>query len=249
MAGTASIAWKNQSSTRPTVVLLTAPNGTFTKPAGVTQVLVECWGGGGAGGGSPAGTVGGGAGGAGGQYARKLITYPSAAQNIPYSVSRGSVGGLSDGPAGTDTTWNTNVVVAKGGAGGQVAQNNPGVSSGAIGSTTGGIGDVVYAGGSGGNGYFQSFTGFFISGSGGGGGGSTGAGGDGFGSGPGGGGLGTADYGGNGGDGYYDFPQDVNGNPGNNFGGAGGGAVSNSLNRSGGSGGAGLIRVTYTPGV
>ncbi|MFA6951442.1 MAG: hypothetical protein WCQ70_12225, partial [Lentimicrobiaceae bacterium] len=49
----------------------TPGNSTYTVPAGVTQITVECWGGGGAGGGVS--KKGSGGGGAGGAYVRSII--------------------------------------------------------------------------------------------------------------------------------------------------------------------------------
>lgn len=159
--------------------LLTTPGaGNWTKPAGVTKVLVECWGGGGGGGGAGS-TNSFGGGGAGGQYSRKTITYPSAQQTISYTIGNGGTGGIGAGAAtvGGDTTWETNVVVAKGGAAG-TSNNLNGfpVQGGVSGSTSGGIGDVVYAGGNGAGGYYDPGTPSVQSGAGGGGAGSTGKG-------------------------------------------------------------------------
>jgi hypothetical protein len=49
-------------------------NGSWTAPAGVTSVIVECWGGGG-GGGSAAGTGAYAGGAAGGAYSKKVLQY------------------------------------------------------------------------------------------------------------------------------------------------------------------------------
>lgn len=141
-------------------------SGTWTKPAGVTEVVVECWGGGGAG--STVRTGSGaaqGQGGGGGQYARKIITYNSAQENISYTIGAGGIGssavdgnGLGIGENGGDTIWGSNVVVAKGGTGGHT------LTSVGLGNQAGSIGDVIYFGGDG-------LTGAGISAGGGGGGG------------------------------------------------------------------------------
>jgi hypothetical protein len=129
-------------------LITTTGAGTWTKPEGVTQVVVECWGGGGAGGGCTA-TDSAGGGGAGAQYARKYIVYSSNSQNIGYSVGSGGVGSTGNGQAGEDTTWATNVAVAKGGGGGKqgisiVPGGGTTISGlGATGSLDGGIGDLV----------------------------------------------------------------------------------------------------------
>lgn len=215
--------------------LITTPgSGNWTKPTGVTQVIVECWGGGGAGGGTTVNDWGGG-GGAGGQYARKLIIYPTASQSIPYAVAASVAGGTGDGSTGNDTTWDTSVVVAKGGQGG--IQGQIGSSNGGTGSINGGVGDVVYGGGNGGIGSFNSPL-FALAGNGGGGAGSTGQPGDFISPG--------WEYGGQNALGDQISSGGVNGNPGNNYGGGGGGAAKISgPNRSGGAGAQGLIRIIY----
>src|SRR5665647_16017 len=77
-------------------------SGTFTVPAGVTSVTIECWGGGGAGGGVKSNGNYGGAGGAGGAYASKVITVtPGSTYTV--NVGQGGNGGKNDGPAGGDS--------------------------------------------------------------------------------------------------------------------------------------------------
>lgn len=173
-----SITQQTTTEVANTPELITTPGaGSWTKPAGVTKVLVECWGGGGAGGGvSLTNSFGGG--GAGGQYARKLITYSSTQQSIPYSLAALVAGTAGAGATGNDTTWDTNVVVAKGGAGGTSDNTSTVFAGGVSGSAVGGIGDVVYAGGNGAGGFWDSATPTLQSGAGGGGAGSTGKGSD-----------------------------------------------------------------------
>lgn len=218
-------------------LITTTGTGTWTKPEGVTRVLVECWGGGGAGGGASTNQTGG-DGGAGGQYARKLITYNSTQQNISYSVAATVTGGTGNGLTGNDTTWDTNVIIAKGGAGGL---GNQTFGSGTPGSTTGGVGDIVYAGaggmdGSGGPlGQNQTY------GAGGAGGGGAGSNGNGLPNG-----VGNSEFGGDGGAATIAIDTGgVNGNSGNNYGGGGSGAGKvTGTSRSGGNGAQGLIRIT-----
>jgi len=223
-------------------LITTTGAGAWTKPAGITRVLVECWGGGGAGGGCTTNNTGG-ASGAGGQYARKTITYESAQQSISYSVAASVAGTTGNGANGNDTTWETNVVVAKGGTGG-LANRTDEVDT--LGNTTGGVGDVVYRGGNGGGGRFLDGGGVnpdIV--------GNNTAGG---GAGPDGPGADTispntaGDFAGLGGAGL-----NVNslissgevGNPGNNYGGAGsGGAKFSGPSKAGGAGAQGLIRIT-----
>ena len=137
-----------QSSTTETPntpeLLTTTGAGSWTKPAGVTKVLVECWGGGGAGGGATL-SDNAGSGGTGGQYSRKIITYASAQQSISYNVANTVAGTTGNGANGNDTTWETTVVVAKGGIGGQADSVITGLYP--TSSTAGGIGDIVYIGG------------------------------------------------------------------------------------------------------
>ena len=165
---------------------------TWICPAGVSLVQVECWGGGGAGGSalrSPnSNSVPYGGGGAGGAYAR-LASYPVIAGNTYYvNVGAGGVaatGTLTNGiklPGGD--SWFNSVnsepvgagnCVAKGGDGGECAVGNTAPSvygAGGVGTTDGSIGDVLFAGGSGGA--VTSSTGYGGSGGGSGGTGSNG---------------------------------------------------------------------------
>lgn len=102
------------------VTLLTAASGTWTPTNGCRAVYVECCAGGGQGGGGPTGTGSAmGGGGGAGAYAASWITGITATK--PYTCGAGgstTVAGNSTGQAGADTTWDTSVVVAKGGAGG-----------------------------------------------------------------------------------------------------------------------------------
>ena len=130
-------------------------SGTWLCPAGVTSVQVECWGGGGAGGTAvrPVATTATGGGGAGGAYA-KLNSFAVTPGNT-YTVTVGA-GGVS---VSTDTqkvpggdSWfnNSSTVLAKGGQGGETVNANPGrFGVGGTGTTTGSIGDVLFAGGNG----------------------------------------------------------------------------------------------------
>jgi hypothetical protein len=121
-------------------------------PIGVTSVTVAARGAGGGGGGLASNTDNqSSAGGAGGQYAIKVV---AVTPGTSYAIDIGAAGTAGantggNGGTGADTTFATNVVVAKGGAGGQSFEN--GFQPGA-GSATGGVGDTVRAGGSGGAG-------------------------------------------------------------------------------------------------
>ena len=208
-------------------------SGTWTCPAGVTSVTVECWGGGGTGGGSTNNTQYGGGGGAGGSYAKKVVTV------IPgntYTVNVGAtLTGLESAGAKGNPSWfgATTTVYAEGGAGGSAP--NGGTSNGGIGSSVMCIGDFVYAGGNGGNGSAA------VSGGGGGGGGSTGAGGNASGIT---GGTGTTLNGGNGRTGRNN--TEGNGQAGATYGGGGSGAfIPDNTNHAGGNGAAGYVVISY----
>jgi hypothetical protein len=207
------------------ILLTQTGSGTWVKPQGITKLVVECWGGGG----NAEGTLGsvGSGGGAGGQYARSIISYPETELSIPYVISQRA----------SATSWDTNVVIAQGGA------SSTG-GSGAAGSDVGGVGDIVYKGGNGGN---QSGAPFGTNDGGGGGGG---AGSTNSGSsatslaegGP------TAEYGGAGGRGgiYNQTNPTLNpGQPGQIYGGGGGGGSRFGIN---GLGAQGLIRITFAAG-
>ena len=126
--------------------IVTEPSASWTKPAGVKKLLVECWGPGG--GGGLVGSPNGGCGGGGGGYARSVLYYPAGERNIAYKVPRG---GNPDerwafytwwddtGPSTTvgelpSSTFTVNFKV--GGSGGM---GSPSVSADAFGRTGGGV--------------------------------------------------------------------------------------------------------------
>lgn len=209
-------------------------SGTWTVPANVSSAVFEAWGGGGAGG-QAAGNNSGSAGGAGGQYAKTTLS--SLVTNNSYTVSVAAATAANAGSTainGNDSQVlspsSSIVVLAKGGAGGTF-------STAGTGSTTGGVGDTVFAGGSG------APPNISIGGGGGGGAGSTGAGGNASSNT---GGTGTPLNGGNGADGPGTGAKSP-GSPGNNYGGAGSGAYKTTgSSQSGGAGAQGLVTVTYT---
>ena len=146
-------------------------SGTWTCPANVASVQVECWGAGGAGGSAQrvgaSGTVQYGGGGAGGAYAKKS-TYPVIPGNTYYinvgssALNNSTATGTSVG--GGDSWFNnsnatSSLILAKGGAGGNSAIGNAtatAYASGGLGMSNGSIGDVIYAGGNGANGTSSS---------------------------------------------------------------------------------------------
>ncbi len=115
--------------------------GTYTWicPPGVTSVTVECWGGGG-GCGTTGSNAGGGAG--GGAYARRILT---VTPGNSYNVVVGEGGGIASNGGNSD--FGTGPLVR--GAGGTRGSDSPGAG----GTIANSIGDVRYAGGSGGTRY------------------------------------------------------------------------------------------------
>ncbi|MFN8384345.1 MAG: sortase [Anaerolineales bacterium] len=207
---------------------------TWTAPAGVTSVTVQAWGGGGGGGRASGNNGNKGGGGAGGQFSTSVITVvPGNSYTIV--VGAGGAGGTNangnNGLVGGDSTFNTNSVVAKGGAGGTAN------GAGGAGSAAGGVGTVFRGGnGSAGNGAGSGAAG----GAGGGGAGTTGNGGDAAGNTAG---TGTTIGGGAGGAGRTTGGV---GNSGVTYGGGGGGAYRTGGNsQDGGAGAGGQVILTY----
>lgn len=213
----------------------TAGGATFTVPAGVLTLKVECVGGGGAGGRvTPSNILDTDAagGGGGGAYAMSIV--PVTAGNT-YNLYVGA-GGTNTGTStqGENSWWDTNIVLADGG---ETRTGNDEVNGVLGGQASNSTGDVTYSGGNGGNGNEGDADG-------GGGGGAAGSSGQGTngatvtGGGP------TTNYGGYGGSGGDDGAY---GDPGGDYGGGGGGSSANgSQDRDGGPGGSGLVAVTWT---
>lgn len=143
---------------------------TWVCPTGVTSIQIECWGGGGAGGSAlrnpNSSTVQYGGGGAGGAYAR-VNAFPVTPGNTYYlNVGAGGLAATgtltNDGKVpGGDSWFNpTNLppvgagsCLGRGGDGGQCAVGNTTATAfgaGGLGTTSGSLGDVLFAGGSGG---------------------------------------------------------------------------------------------------
>jgi hypothetical protein len=118
-------------------------SGTWTVPAGVTQITVEAWGAGGGGGGSNSNNSGG-SGGGGGGYSMKTFTVTQN-QSISFTVGTGGSGGAENGGNGGNG-GDTSIlgVVANGGTGGGAN----GGTSGTGGSASGG--DIIVNGANGG---------------------------------------------------------------------------------------------------
>ena len=211
----------------------TAPNGTYTVPANVTSITIECWGGGGGGGGAKeSGLVMAAAGGGGGGvYSTVTVAVTSGQTIVVANGAAGTAGSASPangGNGGTSsvTLASTIVCSANGGTGGTKGSDNFG-GGGARG--TGGTGTTTLgANGTAGNASGNNT----IGGDGGNGGGAAG---------------------GAGGSGGSTQPAGSQpGGAGNVPGGGGGGAaandISNQISRSsaGGAGGAGQVVITYT---
>ena len=136
-------------------------SGSFTPPAGVTSITVECWGGGGAGGSAQDSSSAGGATGAGGgAYAKKLsipvtpgtpytVTIPAAVTAPASGFVNNQV--CASGANVTFTGDSSVSVTANGGAGGQCAVNASSGSgaTGGLGGAVSGSYDVEWAGGNG----------------------------------------------------------------------------------------------------
>ena len=71
-------------------------SGTFTAPAGITSVGIECWGGGGGGGGSDTSALSAGGAGGGGEYARDVVGV-TPGDGYSYTVGAGGTGGPGSG--------------------------------------------------------------------------------------------------------------------------------------------------------
>lgn len=135
--------------TSPITYTTPTTSGTFSVPAGVTEINVQTWGSGGAG--SSLSINRGGGGGGAGAYAQSLLTVvPGTTYNI--TVGTGGVSGTN----GTDSSFGASLVVAKGGLSAS-SNNNNGALGGAASPSS--IGDVTTAGGNGANGINGSYGG------------------------------------------------------------------------------------------
>jgi hypothetical protein len=208
-------------------------DGTFTVPADVYSITIQCWGAGGGGGSSNSNSSNpraGGGGGGGGYSMAVIAVTPGTTYNIVIG-SGGAGGSGSAGSSGGSTTFNGSTVVANGGSGGARGGN------GAAGAgATAGTGTTRFTGGNGAAGVNNTG-----SGGGGGGAGSGGNGGNASGRTAG---AGTALSGGDGGAGRNTTGA---GNNGNNYGGGGSGgyAQAGGGDRTGGSGADGYAVISW----
>jgi len=131
-------------------------SGDWTKPAGVTHVIIECIGGGGGGGGGKGDSAGGerpgGAGGGGSALAKKIV--PASTLGGTETVTIGAVGSAGSGgsPNGTGggnggTTSFGSLLRAFGGGGGEAGTGSGSDTHGAGGGGTGSIGSTTSVGG------------------------------------------------------------------------------------------------------
>lgn len=197
---------------------------TYTLPAGIKTILVECLGAGGGGGGvdSGAGKVAAAGGGGAGGYSRKFYSSPSA--TYTYTVAGGGAGGtagVNNGSTGGTTTFDTiSCVGGTGGPGDTSTVAAAHVSAGNIGFGGGASGGDINVTGSSGAYGVATLAGCFS------------------------GGGGSAYFGGGGGAGFCGGGVSVAGNAGAVGGGGGGAASANiSSNKAGGNGGDGIIIV------
>ena len=214
--------------TQQTYTPTTSPK-NFIVPSGVTQITVECWGGGGKGGDIGGGNAtGSGGGGGGGAYSRSII---SVTAGTTYIIGIG-VGSINSSPGADSwfslTNFESAVVVAKGG----VSSTNSTGSSGGLASQ--GFGNVKYDGGAGASGSGITYSG------GGGGSGEVSTNGN----------PGSTYFGGSttsGGAGGNGKNATGSGSQGNVPGGGGGGALKTANGNAvvGGSGGDGLVKISY----
>lgn len=120
-AGSITLAAITTGGVRSFQIFTTGSALTYTKPANVSSILVELWGGGGGGGGVTAtasSNSAAGGGGAGG-YARLYVA--SAASTYTYTVGgggNGGVAGTNTGSTGATTTFSASSLQATGGVGG-----------------------------------------------------------------------------------------------------------------------------------
>lgn len=235
---------------------------TWTIPAGVSEVTIECWGGGGAGG-FMGSSVRAASGGGGGAYAKKTLAVEQCT-DLTIKVGAGGSGQKSTNGIGEDSyvKYNsTTVVLAVGG--GDVGDNVY-ETAGQGGQASSCIGDIVFSGGNGGTGSSGAYCGSGGGGAAGGRGGNGGNGGNGaqrtgnlisgytYHPGTPGEVATGSTYSGNGGAGVYTILISTDGNAGDTYGGGGSGGVASLTFGSlinpadGGDGAQGLVLITYT---
>jgi hypothetical protein len=137
-------------------IFTTGTAATYTKPSGVTSILVECTGGGGGGGGINVTTITSSAAGGGGSGGFARLYIASASGTYTYTVGAAGAAGAAGANAGGNATATTfSTISAGGGNGGAAGVAGTGAAGGlggARGSSSGG--DVNLSGQAGGAGFF-----------------------------------------------------------------------------------------------
>jgi hypothetical protein len=131
-------------------------NGTYVPTSGMVNCLIQCVGGGGAGGGSVAagGRIKSGSGGGSGGFSQSYVNASVIGGGQSVLIGGGGVAVVQgNGNPGNDTSVGA-IVIAKGGSGGGVGQNNISRTGGAGGVT--GTGNLSFPGSAGGGGYENS---------------------------------------------------------------------------------------------
>lgn len=127
-------------------------NGTFTVPAGVSELRVDAYGGGGGGGGGDSTTFGEGSGGGGAYNAGVITVSPGAVLTIV--IGGGGKGGLGGNPGGAGSAGGSSKIAnsskvilfsANGGKGGQGASGSANGAPG-VGGAAGTFGTIRHAG-------------------------------------------------------------------------------------------------------
>lgn len=124
----------------PVSVQVFTASGTWTRPAGITKIVVEVVGGGGGGSGEGASTTG--SGGAGGGYSRKIIDV-SAIPSVSVTIGGGGAGGATaGGSTGGTSSFGAHCSATGGGGGARDSHvsNPPGSGSGGDDNKTGNYG-------------------------------------------------------------------------------------------------------------
>gem|GEM_PF-3331994 len=146
-----------KAQTSPLIFVTAGPH-TFTVPAGVTSIKVECWGGGGSSGNNTTGRAKGGGG--GGAFTGGILT---VVPGTTLSIVVGARGRYSNIATATDDGGQSSVgiIVAKGGTRGSIGANL--LINGGVGGTVSTNPDLIlissfisFTGGNGGNGYVAS---------------------------------------------------------------------------------------------
>jgi hypothetical protein len=148
--GTFLTTYFGEPDLMPTDIQTFSANGTFTKPASGTSVVVELWGGGGGGGGANASGSGGG--GAGGHYIKRTFRIDELPATVAVTIGAAGASGATGVRGGNGgITEFGNYSQANGGGGGGAYTLDPGRGGGSA-AATGGRGGLAGSGIAGGGG-------------------------------------------------------------------------------------------------